>query len=805
MLKTLNKFFKILLVIVLIITEFQFSIVKASADTTPVNVQSQLEVTLMQSIANATVVKLTWAENRVSKRGYYIQRVIDYDEFPQATSAIMIGYSVPSSTVINPRVSYPDYIYGVTTGHRYTYRIIAIDSAGNPSVYSSEVSFSPSDVAIPASLNLTTKSDSQIDLSWTYANSESYDTIIERKLDVANSTWDMLAMVPKNTLKYSDSGLTQNARYFYRIRATSNSYVLSRRFPQDTSFLGDDPIGIPAYTKITVPTELYGYAAQTTVIKLTWNNNSTGIRTIIERKKRTEQDFSVVNSVNSDIAIFLDTVEINTAYIYRIKSWDPNKNNYSDYSSEIIIVSNHIDEPTNLIATTNSDSDVELNWNDNAQGETGFEIWRKQSASGSWVNYEAVGSNVTQYVDRDASKDILYFYKIRAIIIHTGAFSAFSIEAKTWTSILKAPTELKATSTNEGNVKLTWTDNANNEIGYAIERKVDLEGSWRSLSSLPPDSVSYSDAGLTVNMRYYYRVKVYDNAFLNSYAFSDIILVSTVIPPAPANLIANVVTSTSVGLKWTYASNFETGFKVEKKLGKSGSYYITAEVGPNVTSYMDKTVSSNSKYYYRVRAANSNYYSDYSKEILVTTGTKIAYKDIKANYWAKDAIESLAGMGVFSIANGTNFYPDAKITRGEFTSYLVRAFKLKASAVGSFMDVKPNHKYYKEIMIANRMGIVTPNKVNYFYPDRFITREEMAVLIIKTLKAIDQPLPAHDIDILNAYSDKEAASSWALNSLAAVIGEKIMQGKTINGYQVIAPQTLGVRVEAVLIIFKALN
>jgi len=189
------------------------------------------------------------------------------------------------------------------------------------------------------------------------------------------------------------------------------------------------------------------------------------------------------------------------------------------------------------------------------------------------------------------------------------------------------------------------------------------------------------------------------------------------------------------------------------------------------------------KYYYRIKCVNNGYYSGYSKEIVVTTGSKQGFKDIKTGDYAKDVIEDLAGMGVFGAGADSNFNPQALVTRGEFISYLVKAFKLKATAVGSFGDVKANCTYYKEIMIANSMGIVAANELNYFYPNRFITREEIAAFLVRALKAVDRPLPAHETDILNAFPDKASISSWALKSMATVIGEKIMQGKTVDGNQ----------------------
>jgi VCBS repeat protein len=57
-------------------------------------------------------------------------------------------------------------------------------------------------------------------------------------------------------------------------------------------------------------------------------------------------------------------------------------------------------------------------------------------------------------------------------------------------------------------------------------------------------------------------------------------------------------------LTWTDNSTNETGFKIERKTGASGTFVQIAVVGANVTSYTDSGISAGS-YCYRVRAYNS--------------------------------------------------------------------------------------------------------------------------------------------------------------------------------------------------------
>ncbi|MGB7947904.1 MAG: fibronectin type III domain-containing protein [Candidatus Binatia bacterium] len=62
----------------------------------------------------------------------------------------------------------------------------------------------------------------------------------------------------------------------------------------------------------------------------------------------------------------------------------------------------------------------------------------------------------------------------------------------------------------------------------------------------------------------------------------------------------------SLILKWKDASSNETGFKVERALGTTGSFSQVGTVDANVQSYTDPSVSSGKTYCYRVRAYNSN-------------------------------------------------------------------------------------------------------------------------------------------------------------------------------------------------------
>jgi len=79
---------------------------------------------------------------------------------------------------------------------------------------------------------------------------------------------------------------------------------------------------------------------------------------------------------------------------------------------------------------------------------------------------------------------------------------------------------------------------------------------------------------------------------------------SVTVPASPTNLVV-VGTTGRVLMSWTDNSNNETGFKIERKVGSSGSFSYYTSTGANQNAYQDTLVSNGTVYYYRVYAYNS--------------------------------------------------------------------------------------------------------------------------------------------------------------------------------------------------------
>lgn len=103
--------------------------------------------------------------------------------------------------------------------------------------------------------------------------------------------------------------------------------------------------------------------------------------------------------------------------------------------------------------------------------------------------------------------------------IEEGEFnSAFSLGSFVGGNPPEAPSGLEATMESSGIINLSWTDNADDELGYRIERRKDTEAEeeFVQVATTDEDETTYRDTSLSRGTTYEYRVRAF-----NEVAFSD--------------------------------------------------------------------------------------------------------------------------------------------------------------------------------------------------------------------------------------------------------------------------------------------
>jgi hypothetical protein len=79
-----------------------------------------------------------------------------------------------------------------------------------------------------------------------------------------------------------------------------------------------------------------------------------------------------------------------------------------------------------------------------------------------------------------------------------------------------APGNLTATAVSTSQINLSWTDNADNESGYYVERGADTN--WTRIATVDANVRTYSNTGLAANTTYGYRVQAYNASGVSGYS-----------------------------------------------------------------------------------------------------------------------------------------------------------------------------------------------------------------------------------------------------------------------------------------------
>ncbi len=166
-----------------------------------------------------------------------------------------------------------------------------------------------------------------------------------------------------------------------------------------------------------------------------------------------------------------------------------------------------------------------------------------------------------------------------------------------------------------------------------------------------------------------------------------------------------------------------------------------------------------------------------------------------SNHWAKSNIELLASKKVVKGMEEGKFIPNNNVTRAQFVTMLIGSLGYKDDdrIIKPLKDVQVGSWYEKNVYAAMKLGIVTGYEDETFKPNKEITREEMAVMIAKTvqvLKGLNRSTTSTMI------ADRDQVSPWAQLATDVAIELEIMKGYADQSFK---PKNKATRAEAVTV------
>jgi uncharacterized repeat protein (TIGR02543 family) len=266
------------------------------------------------------------------------------------------------------------------------------------------------------------------------------------------------------------------------------------------------------------PTGLTANALSASQIGLSWSyaGTVTGFR-IYRKTGSGDWGVTPIAAVSNAARSYTDnSLTAGTLYTYRICAY----NSYADspFSNEAAATTPvFVAAPSNLSAKAVSATQVNLSWADKSTNETGFNIERRLGTTGAWETVGTVSAGVKSYSDTTAAPNSTYNYRVSAFA--GASSSAYSRVVSVMTPIhVAAPTNLLATPTSANAISLTWTDNADNETGYKIERRKSTVNTWKVVATTGANVTSFNNTGLTGGTTYVFRVRAYRSTVYSGYS-----------------------------------------------------------------------------------------------------------------------------------------------------------------------------------------------------------------------------------------------------------------------------------------------
>jgi hypothetical protein len=452
-------------------------------------------------------IRIDWTDNSGDETRFYIER--------------KIGAAGAYVSVANVGANVTTYTNsGLVQNTEYYYRVRAYNASGY-SAYSDEVSAVtlPQPVPFaPSNLSANALSISQIKIDWIDNSGDETRFYIERKTGV-NDTYNQVTYVGVNVTSYTNSGLTPNTEYYYRVRAyNAGGY----------STYSDE---VSATTlPLSAPSELSVSSASYTTVTLAWTDNSTGESGFrIERKTGVEGTYAQIAAVGANVTSYANTgLKQGTEYYYRVRAYYGSY--YSDYSNEVnVTTSTSLPPPSGLVAVPLSSTQINLAWTDNSSDETYFYIERKTGENGTYSVIANVGANVTTYTNSGLVQNTEYYYRVRTY--GPSGYSPYSNEVSATTLTLNAPSNLTATPLSSWLI-VTWKDNSMDETSFYIEYKVEATDSYTALANVSANTTTYIHTNLTPDTTYHYRVRAYNSGGYSTYSNEASAMAPAAIPVA---------------------------------------------------------------------------------------------------------------------------------------------------------------------------------------------------------------------------------------------------------------------------------
>jgi hypothetical protein len=568
-----------------------------------------------------------------------------------------------------------------------------------------------------------------------------------------------------DTTFVSVSGLLNNTQYYWRVNASNaggtGAYSSSRRF---TTVVG--PPVATAATSITTSS----FAAN-------WNSASgaTSYRVDVSADSFTTLLSGYPKTVNSGVTLAVTGLSPGTLYSYRVRSVNSQG---TSVNSNIINVTTVSSAPIAVAATSITSTGFTANWNPVAGAASyRLDVSSNNTFTSIISGYNDLPVNATSQSVTGLSSATTYFYRVRAV--NSGGTSANSntISATTTGSAPAVPT---LASPNDGatGVSVTPTLSWNVSSGatsYTVQVSLAADFSSKIVdSTLAATSITL--AGLANNTTYHWRVSAANisgsSAFSSSRSFTTIIVVPAVpVLQSPADGATGI--SIVAALSWN-ASPSAASYTIQVSTDSNySSKIIDSTLGVTNVSV---SLTYNTKYYWRVSAANAGGSSAFSasrsfRTIVAAPAVPVLFSPANSATGI-----SISPALLWNASSGTASYNAQLSAASDFSTTILDS--VLADTTVQISGLLHNTQYFWRVRAANAGGTSAFSPVRTFTTIKAVPA--VPVLISPADSAMNVPLTVKLIWRVSSGAEQYTVQGSLSSNFTLIVADTVLADTSVT-------------------------
>jgi hypothetical protein len=358
--------------------------------------------------------------------------------------------------------------------------------------------------------------------------------------------------------------------------------------------------------------------------------------------------FTTLTTVISSAAISTTDTPVvpGTTYYYKVQAIGTNASSPTSTASNGA-TPYYINDPTSFTATATPSTlnSVSLSWTAPSgsypSSNVSYTIQRASSTNnvnfGSWSTL-GLPTTSTSYVDTTVANETYYKYQIQANNGQvTSSFVTSSSVLPNYLTTPNTPTvNYVSTSTSALVISGSYTGNPAVSTTY-LQRSSNSGTNWTTIATGSSATLSYTDANVSQNVSYVYRVQAQNSIATSAYSAASTSIKTYSIPLLPSPMITSVTpvagTSDQLLISWNSATvnNAITPIasytlqRATDSLFTTNLVTLSTVISPSANTYTDTERTIGTTYYYRMTATNSigttGYSNTGSGTIVLVNGT----------------------------------------------------------------------------------------------------------------------------------------------------------------------------------------